>query len=72
MLSYNSLRSATGNFHPSSRIGGGGYGVVHRVRLMIIFILNFFIVAIFFSLFGGLGDGEGLKQNRLRFGEGER
>ncbi|XP_015897184.1 putative serine/threonine-protein kinase [Ziziphus jujuba] len=30
MLSYNSLRSATGNFHPSSRIGGGGYGVVHR------------------------------------------
>ncbi|TQD87800.1 hypothetical protein C1H46_026652 [Malus baccata] len=34
LFSYNSLRSATRNFHPSSRIGGGGYGVVYRVRSM--------------------------------------
>lgn len=33
-LSYNSLRSATGDFHPSSKIGGGGYGVVYKVRVM--------------------------------------
>lgn len=32
MFSYNSLRSATRNFHPSSRIGAGGYGVVYKVR----------------------------------------
>ncbi|KAM7463976.1 hypothetical protein LguiA_032097 [Lonicera macranthoides] len=30
LFSYNSLRSATRNFHPSSRIGGGGFGVVYR------------------------------------------
>ncbi|KAL3536508.1 hypothetical protein ACH5RR_004969 [Cinchona calisaya] len=30
LFSYNSLRSATGNFHPSSRVGGGGFGVVYR------------------------------------------
>ncbi|KAF3449579.1 hypothetical protein FNV43_RR10308 [Rhamnella rubrinervis] len=30
MFSYSSLRSATGNFHSSNRIGGGGYGVVYR------------------------------------------
>ncbi|KAF2288543.1 hypothetical protein GH714_008326 [Hevea brasiliensis] len=30
VFSYNSLRSAAGNFHPSKRIGGGGFGVVHR------------------------------------------
>ncbi|KAJ7961253.1 Kinase family protein [Quillaja saponaria] len=29
-FSYNTLRSATENFHPSTRIGRGGYGVVHR------------------------------------------
>ncbi|XP_052176505.1 putative serine/threonine-protein kinase isoform X1 [Diospyros lotus] len=29
-FSYNSLRSATRDFHPSNRIGGGGYGVVYR------------------------------------------
>ncbi|XP_038694416.1 putative serine/threonine-protein kinase isoform X4 [Tripterygium wilfordii] len=29
-FSYNSLRSATGDFHPSCRIGGGGFGVVYR------------------------------------------
>ncbi|KAF7825552.1 putative serine/threonine-protein kinase [Senna tora] len=29
-FSYNSLRSATRDFHPSSKIGGGGYGVVHK------------------------------------------
>ncbi|XP_020202720.1 putative serine/threonine-protein kinase isoform X1 [Cajanus cajan] len=29
-FSYNSLRSATGDFHPSSKIGGGGYGVVYK------------------------------------------
>lgn len=30
LFSYNSLRSATRNFHPSNRIGGGGFGVVYR------------------------------------------
>ncbi|KAM7271360.1 hypothetical protein ACFE04_030574 [Oxalis oulophora] len=30
LYSYNSLRSATRNFHPSNRIGGGGYGVVYK------------------------------------------
>ncbi|KAK4745936.1 hypothetical protein SAY87_012248 [Trapa incisa] len=30
IFSYNSLRSATGNFHPSSKIGGGGFGVVYK------------------------------------------
>ncbi|KAF3972772.1 hypothetical protein CMV_003753 [Castanea mollissima] len=30
LFSYNLLRSATGNFHPTSRIGGGGYGVVYK------------------------------------------
>ncbi|KAK8371605.1 hypothetical protein V6Z11_A01G254500 [Gossypium hirsutum] len=30
LFSYNSLRSATSDFHPSNRIGGGGYGVVYR------------------------------------------
>ncbi|KAL9315350.1 hypothetical protein ACSQ67_016351 [Phaseolus vulgaris] len=29
-FSFNSLRSATKDFHPSSKIGGGGYGVVHK------------------------------------------
>ncbi|GLT37595.1 hypothetical protein SLA2020_119030 [Shorea laevis] len=29
-FSYNSLRSATADFHPSNRIGGGGFGVVYR------------------------------------------
>nr|AMM42876.1 LRR-RLK [Vernicia fordii] len=30
VFSYNTLRSATANFHPSNRIGGGGFGVVYR------------------------------------------
>ncbi|XP_050381467.1 putative serine/threonine-protein kinase [Argentina anserina] len=30
LFSYNSLRSATRNFHPSNKIGGGGYGVVYK------------------------------------------
>ncbi|KAJ0028537.1 hypothetical protein Pint_35190 [Pistacia integerrima] len=30
VFSFNSLRSATGDFHPSNRIGGGGFGVVYR------------------------------------------
>lgn len=30
LFSYNSLRSATGHFHPSNRIGGGGFGVVYK------------------------------------------
>ncbi|EOY07241.1 Serine-threonine/tyrosine-protein kinase [Theobroma cacao] len=30
LFSYNSLRSATSDFHPSNRIGGGGFGVVYR------------------------------------------
>ncbi|XVE97065.1 hypothetical protein REPUB_Repub02eG0278500 [Reevesia pubescens] len=30
LFSYNSLRSATSDFRPSNRIGGGGFGVVYR------------------------------------------
>ncbi|CAL5335112.1 unnamed protein product [Camellia sinensis] len=30
LFSYNSLRSATRDFHPSTRIGGGGFGVVYK------------------------------------------
>ncbi|KAF3669003.1 putative leucine-rich repeat receptor-like serine/threonine-protein kinase [Capsicum chinense] len=30
LFSYNSLRSATENFHPSKKIGGGGFGVVYK------------------------------------------
>jgi hypothetical protein len=35
VFSYNSLRSATDSFHPTNRIGGGGYGVVFKVIKMI-------------------------------------
>lgn len=45
LFSYNSLRSATRNFHPSNRIGGGGYGVVYKVRSMnIIFVVDAFVL----------------------------
>ncbi|KAF6147070.1 hypothetical protein GIB67_036789 [Kingdonia uniflora] len=30
LFSYNILRSATRNFHPSNKLGGGGFGVVYR------------------------------------------
>ncbi|CAH2054448.1 unnamed protein product [Thlaspi arvense] len=30
VFSYNSLRSATDGFHPTNRIGGGGFGVVFK------------------------------------------
>ncbi|XP_047316437.1 putative serine/threonine-protein kinase [Impatiens glandulifera] len=30
LFSYNSLRSAADNFHPSNKIGGGGYGIVYK------------------------------------------
>ncbi|XP_057489530.1 cold-responsive protein kinase 1-like [Actinidia eriantha] len=30
LFTYNSLRSATRDFHPSNKIGGGGFGVVYR------------------------------------------
>lgn len=30
LFSYNSLRSATRDFHPSNKIGGGGFGVVYK------------------------------------------
>nr|GMD40087.1 putative serine/threonine-protein kinase [Ipomoea batatas] len=30
LFSYNSIRSATGHFHPSNKIGGGGFGVVYK------------------------------------------
>lgn len=32
LFSYNELRSATRNFHPTNKIGGGGFGVVYKVR----------------------------------------
>nr|GMD02510.1 putative serine/threonine-protein kinase [Ipomoea batatas]GME11327.1 putative serine/threonine-protein kinase [Ipomoea batatas] len=32
LLSYNSIRSATQHFHPSNKIGGGGFGVVYKVK----------------------------------------
>ena len=38
LFSYNSLRSATRDFHVSNRIGGGGYGVVHKVRSFKLFL----------------------------------
>jgi serine/threonine protein kinase len=30
LFSYNSLRSATRNFNPSAKVGGGGFGVVYK------------------------------------------
>ncbi|KAG9147914.1 hypothetical protein Leryth_003508 [Lithospermum erythrorhizon] len=30
LFTYNALRSATGHFHPSNKIGGGGFGVVFK------------------------------------------
>jgi len=30
LFSYNELRSATRNFHPTNKIGGGGFGVVYK------------------------------------------
>ncbi|KAI3443113.1 Protein kinase domain-containing protein [Psidium guajava] len=33
LFSFHSLRSATRNFHPSNRIGGGGFGVVYKGAL---------------------------------------
>ncbi|XP_068668666.1 putative serine/threonine-protein kinase [Aristolochia californica] len=30
LFSYNALRSASRNFHPSNKIGGGGFGVVYK------------------------------------------
>ncbi|KAJ9698655.1 hypothetical protein PVL29_007629 [Vitis rotundifolia] len=30
LFSYNALKSATRNFHPSNRIGRGGFGIVYR------------------------------------------
>nr|GMC88422.1 putative serine/threonine-protein kinase [Ipomoea batatas] len=31
LFSYNSIRSATQHFHPSNKIGGGGFGVVYKL-----------------------------------------
>ena len=36
LFSYNSLRSATRNFHPSNRIGAGGFGIVYKVSRVLI------------------------------------
>ncbi|XP_020241648.1 putative serine/threonine-protein kinase isoform X2 [Asparagus officinalis] len=33
LFSYNELRSATGNFHSSNRIGRGGFGIVYKGAL---------------------------------------
>ncbi|CAI0471238.1 unnamed protein product [Linum tenue] len=33
VFSYNTLRSATLNFHPANKIGGGGFGVVYKGTL---------------------------------------
>ncbi|XP_010262824.1 PREDICTED: putative serine/threonine-protein kinase [Nelumbo nucifera] len=30
LFSYKSLLSATGSFHPSNRVGGGGFGIVYK------------------------------------------
>lgn len=30
LFSYNEMRSATRNFHPTNKIGGGGFGVVYK------------------------------------------
>ncbi|KAG9453970.1 hypothetical protein H6P81_006874 [Aristolochia fimbriata] len=30
LFSYNALKSATRNFHPENRVGGGGFGVVYK------------------------------------------
>ncbi|KAF8402671.1 hypothetical protein HHK36_010760 [Tetracentron sinense] len=30
LFSYNAMRYATGDFHPSNKIGGGGFGVVYK------------------------------------------
>ncbi|TQD90589.1 hypothetical protein C1H46_023832 [Malus baccata] len=32
-FSYNELRSATDNFHPSNKIGRGGFGTVYKMSL---------------------------------------
>lgn len=42
LFSYNSLRSATEHFHPSNKIGGGGFGVVYKVRLVNLLVLTIF------------------------------
>ncbi|XP_042517414.1 putative serine/threonine-protein kinase isoform X2 [Macadamia integrifolia] len=34
LFSYKSMKSATENFHPSNRVGAGGFGVVYRGVLM--------------------------------------
>lgn len=31
LFSHNALKSATDDFHPKNKIGGGGFGVVYRV-----------------------------------------
>lgn len=43
LFSYYHLRSATENFHPSKKIGGGGYGVVHKVRLTSFTLLRLYL-----------------------------
>jgi serine/threonine protein kinase len=37
VFSYNELKSATGCFHSSSKIGEGGFGCVYKVNIYISF-----------------------------------
>lgn len=79
-FSYNSLRSATADFHPSSKIGGGGYGVVYKVRLtrftllqvffgMVAPLLYFFLLLFLFSVPPSAGRGKGMGGQGVCVGE---